>query len=317
MSKDLPPALTEDLRRAARLEWWTLGWMISVIAVMGAVAGGSQAMRTAWIEDVLSLVPAIVFLIALRFERKRATAQFPFGFLRVNSLAFLIAAVALTSTGSVLLIESLLTLVQREHVTIPPVNLFGEDVWLGWLMVAALAYSVIPPLILGRLKLPLARRLQDKVLHTDAMMQKADWMTGLAGAAGVIGLGLGFWWADAAAASLIALSILHDGLGALGTATAELVDGSPRAIDSDEPAEDAEQLKAALLARYPGSSVRLRETGRYIAAEVHGIEGEELPELRSLWPGPEDRAWRLAQLSFVPATEASARTMDEASARTR
>jgi cobalt-zinc-cadmium efflux system protein len=317
MSKGLDPALAEDLRRAARLEWWTLAWMISVIAVMGAVAGGSQAMRTAWIEDVLSLVPAIVFLVAVRFERRGATAQFPFGFLRVNSLSFLIAAVALAATGSVLLVESLLTLIQREHVTIPPVNLFGSNIWLGWLMVAALVYSVIPPLILGRMKLPLARRLQDKVLHTDAMMQKADWMTGLAGAAGVIGLGLGLWWADAAAASIISLSILHDGLSALRIATAELVDGSPRAIDSDELAEDAEQLKAALQARYPGASVRLRETGRYIAAEVHGTEGEELPELRSLWPGPADRAWRLAQLSFVPSTEASARTMEEASARTR
>jgi hypothetical protein len=38
----------------------------------------------------------------------------------------------------------------------------------------ALTYSIVPPVILGRMKLPLAKRLQDKVLHTDAMMQKAD-----------------------------------------------------------------------------------------------------------------------------------------------
>ena len=27
-------------------------------------------------------------------------------------------------------------------------------------------------------------------------MQKADWMTGVAGIVGIIGVGFGFWWAD-------------------------------------------------------------------------------------------------------------------------
>ena len=120
----------------------------------------------------------------------------------------------------------------REHVTIPSVHLFGQQVWLGWLMIAALAYSVVPPLILGRMKLPVAGALHDEVLHTDAMMQKADWMTGLAGIAGVIGIGFGYWWADAVAAALISFSILHDGITALRVAAAELADGVPRELGS-------------------------------------------------------------------------------------
>ena len=300
MTHPIPSEIEADLKRAVRLEWWTLFWLASIVAVMGLTAGSSQAMRTAWIEDMLSMVPAIVFLIALHFERRPPTRRFPFGFKRVNSLAFLISAVALSAVGVSLLIESAMTLLSEDHATIPPVTLFGNSLWSGWLMVAALVYSVVPPLILGHLKLPIARRLQDKVLHTDAMMQKADWMTGLAGVAGVIGLGLGYWWADALAAALISLSILQDGINALRVATAELIDGAPRRLEGTELAEDAVHLQGALEARFPDASIRLRETGRFIHAQVAGREPANPVDLDTLWPGPKDRRWRLAQLSFVP-----------------
>lgn len=301
MSDALPPELQADHRRAVRLEWWTLGWMGSVVVVMGLVMGSSQAMKTAVIEDVLSLIPAVVFLVAARFERRGPTPHYPYGFHRVNGLAFSISAATLTAVGALLLIESAMTLLAQEHVTVPPMTLFGEDIWMGWVMIAALAYSVVPPVILGRMKLPLAKRLADKVLHTDAMMQKADWMTGLAGIGGIIGLGLGYWWADALAAGIISLSILQDGIKALMSSTAELVDGTPRAIDSSRIACEAEALQDALVARYPGAKVRIRETGRFMNAQVCGImpdDGEI--DLRALWPGDPERSWRFAQLSFVP-----------------
>jgi cobalt-zinc-cadmium efflux system protein len=303
MTRPFPPEIADDLKRAVRLEYWTIGWMLSIILVMGLAMGSSQAMQTAWIEDVLSLIPAIVFLIAVRFEKKEPTEPFPFGYQRVHSLAFLISAVALTIMGTVLLFESAMTLVRQEHVTIPPMRLFGEDIWMGWLMIAALLYSVVPPVILGRMKLPLARRLQDEVLHTDALMQKADWMTGLAGVGGILGIGFGLWWADALAAGIISFSILQDGVTALRIATAELVDGAPRELGSTGPDPEAELLEEKLARQYPGASVRLRETGRYIHAEVSGVEPDRIQDLKAHWPGDPERSWRLAQLSFVPPDE--------------
>ena len=288
------------MARARRLEIWTLAWMISVIAVVGLAMGSSQAMKTAWIEDVLSLVPAAVFLIASRFECKPPNRRFPFGYHRVNSLAFLIAAVALAAFGALLLVGAVKTLILQERVTIGLTTLFGQQLWAGWLMIAALLYSVIPPVILGRMKLPLAERLQDKVLHTDAMMNKADWMTGLAAILGIVGLGFGLWWADAVAAAVISLDVLHDGIKALRTATAELVDGAPRALDKDEVAADAQLLQAELERRFPDATVRLRETGRYIRALVDGDGPAQDASLDTFWPGDEARAWRLLEVSFRP-----------------
>jgi cation diffusion facilitator family transporter len=293
----LPPEIRDDMRRARRLEWATLGWMASVVVVMFFATGSSQAMRTALIEDVLSLVPAMTFLLAARLEPREPTRKYPFGFVRVNSLAFLASAVVLTLVGAWLLAEGLMGLFMAEHPTIEPVELFGQTVWLGWVMIAALTYSVIPPLILGRLKLPVARRLNDKVLHTDALMQKADWRTGLAGIVGVLGVALGFWWTDALAAAVISLSILKDGISNMRTAAAELLDGAPRALESSDIAPDAAQLQRKLEDNWPGAQVRLRESGRYIMASVEEVDQiGDVPPLRELMGGSEP--WRLAQVSF-------------------
>ena len=300
MSPHLPERVRQDLAKARRLEWWTLVWMTSVVGVMWLVMGSSQTMKTALVEDVLSLVPAIVFLVALHFERRGPTHAFPFGFHRVQSLSSVIAAVALCGVGAVLILDSAASLLAREHPTMPPVAIFGHEIWQGWVMIAGLVYSVLPPVILGRLKQPIARRLQDEVLDTDAMMQKADWMTGVAGMAGIVGVGLGFWWADAGAAALISVSILKDGITSLRVATAELVDGTPRRLGRVELAEDACALQEALTELFPDSDIRLRATGRYIHAEVCGPLPDRVPSHDEVWRGDPDLAWRLAQISFVP-----------------
>ncbi len=56
-----------------RLEWVTLAYMTSAIAVLALVLGQSQAMKAAWVEDVLGLLPPLAFLIALRYDRRDPT----------------------------------------------------------------------------------------------------------------------------------------------------------------------------------------------------------------------------------------------------
>ncbi len=295
----IPEDIQPALKKAKRLEWWTLFWQATIVAVMALVMGSSQAMKSAWVEDVLGLVPAVVFLIAAHFERKQPNRKFHFGYLRVNSLAFAVSASALVLMAGYLIFDSASKLVAMEHPTIGPVTIFGQTVWMGWVMMAALVYSVIPPMFLGWLKKPVAEKLQDKVLHTDALMQKADWMTGLAASAGIIGLGFGLWWADSVAAIIVAVDIARDGLRAARVATAELIDGAPRKLENDEIADDAKALKETLKAEFPGADIRLRETGRFIAAEVYGAPAPQ-PErdLLDFWPGPPERSWRLASISF-------------------
>jgi hypothetical protein len=43
--------------------------------------------------------------------------------------------------------------------------IFGKSLWAGWLMMAALAFSMICSVVLGQLKKPLAEKLHDKELE--------------------------------------------------------------------------------------------------------------------------------------------------------
>lgn len=62
-------------------------------------------------------------------------------------------------------------------------------------------------------------------------MNKADWLTGLTAAVGVIGLKFGLRWADAVAALLIALDVVGDGYRHTGAATCDLTGEVPRSVD--------------------------------------------------------------------------------------
>lgn len=159
-------------------------------------------------------------------------------------------------------------------------------------------------MIIGHKEPPLAQALNDKLLHTDALMNNANWLTDAAGLFGVIGLGMGWWWADSLAAAIISVDIINDGIKALRSATAELVDGAPRALSGPELSDDAQALCDRIRAEFPGATVRLRETGRLIHVEVHDRHPPSEPRHpRHYWRGDIGRSWRIAQVSFVSPTE--------------
>ena len=73
--------------------------------------------------------------------------------------------------GLFLIIGSGVALIKTEHPTIGSVEMFGVTFWFGWVMIAALVYSVVLPVIFGRLKTRPARKLHDKILYADALMR--------------------------------------------------------------------------------------------------------------------------------------------------
>ena len=171
----LPQQQQETMRKAVRMERVTIGFVIVTIVLVGAVAGQSQAMRSAWVEDMLSLVPPLAFLIASRVVRIASNRRQPYGYHRAIAIGHQAAALALLVMGGLLVFESISALIKQEKPPIGVVVLFGQDIWMGWLMIVVMALSAIPMVILGRIKLRLAKELHDKLLYADADMAKADW----------------------------------------------------------------------------------------------------------------------------------------------
>src|SRR5690349_13075693 len=130
----LPDDKQKVIDRAKRLSWITIGFMLTIIVVVGFTMGSSEAMKAVWIEDILSLIPPIAFLVGVRYFDRPPDDQFPYGYRRAVMIAFLTAAVALLGFGLYILIDSLSTLILVEPPTIQTVSIFGRRVWLGWLM---------------------------------------------------------------------------------------------------------------------------------------------------------------------------------------
>ena len=105
---------------------------------------------------------------------------------------------------------------------------------------------------------------------------------------------------SAVAAIVISASIIWDGWRALQIATAELVDGIPRELGDDKLAEDAAGIARALKKHFPKARVLMRETGRYIHAEVVGATPPKGFDFRKLDIEDLDCGWRLDSVAFRP-----------------
>jgi cation diffusion facilitator family transporter len=307
-SAELPPELRHTLSKARRLEWLTIAYLVSAVVLLALVLGSSQAMKTAWTEDLLSLIPPIAFLLAMRFNTRAPTKRFPYGFHRLVSIAHLVSALALFVMGAYLLVESIIKLLTAEYPTINSVEIFGQTVWLGWLMLPALAWSGLPAVFLGRAKLPLAEELHNKVLYADAKMNKADWLTAGAAMVGVVGIGFGLWWLDAVAAALISLDITHDGFSNLRRAVVDLMDQAPTTVDRDE----ADPLRGKLgtmlrdLDWVEEVDLRLREEGQVYFGEAFVVPSDETnitEKIEAALRQARDLDWRIHDLALTPVSE--------------
>lgn len=300
----LPDRQRRSLHRARRLEVIGLCYLATCITAVYLVMGASQAMKVAWIEDLLSLVPPLAFLIASRWAGRRPTTRHPYGWHRAVGTAHLTAAVALLVMGFFLVYDSATALLRAEHPPIGSVQLFGHTVWAGWLMIAAMTYAGIGPVILGRFKLPLAEDLHDKVLYADADMNKADWMTAAGAVLGILGIGLGLWWADALAAIGISVSILRDGWRQLTAAAAELMDAEARTYDDAEVHPLVHEVLAVAESKswVARAGLRMRDQGHVFHAEVFVVPqgAPRLERLEALAAEIRALDWKLGDVVVAP-----------------
>jgi cation diffusion facilitator family transporter len=250
------------------------------------------------------LIPPTVFLLASRIAIWTPNKRFPYGYHRAVSIAFLCASLALFTMGAWLLIEAITKVVMAKHPTIGGIPLFGRVIWLGWLMLPALVWSAVPAMFLGRAKLPLAKDLHDKVLFTDANMNKADWLTASAAFVGVLGVGFGLWWTDAVAAALISLNVLHDGYKNLREVVTNLMDEVPKLVDSSEvdPLPDRVQEYLKQMPWIEDAQVRMREQGHVYFGEAFVVASEEENLAERLYHATQECAaldWRIHDFVIV------------------
>ena len=302
---EFPDSLKEKFKRAKKLEWITIIYLSTVVVAVYLVMGSSQAMKAVWIENVVSMLPAIIYLISAGIYNKKPNSRYPYGYHKAFTVGFMGGSVALLLMGTFIFVDSWIALAKAEHPTIGTFNLFGRELWLGWLMIVVLLYSFLPALILGRKKLPFAKSLHIKLLFVDSQAQKADWMTGLAGIAGVLGIGMGFWWADAVAAIFISLSILKDGWERSRDAMRDLMEEIPYTYDNKRKHPVLEEVVKISLNQPWVSDVeiRFREHGMVFFGDVFVIPNSHdnlVANIESLYKEIKSCSWHIEDVVIHP-----------------
>ena len=297
----------KTLKKAHTIEYISILHMSSVVLLMYLVMGSSQAMKTAWVEDILSLIPPLVFLITCKFRNKKPNKNFQYGFHRVVSFGFFISAISLLVMGVYLAIDSSLTLINQDHPSIGLKSFFGRDIWLGWWMLLVLAWGSLPPVVFGHIKKKLSKPLHNKVLYTDGDMNKADWQTGLATMLGVLGIGFGYWWTDAVAALFISINVLKDGLKHTKDGFTELMNRSPKNLEGDylhlpdeveKALEDDDEILSA--------NARMYEHGHVIFGDVFiKTQSKKINEdkIKALQKKIHSLDWRLNEVTITLDTD--------------
>jgi divalent metal cation (Fe/Co/Zn/Cd) transporter len=301
----IPDDKVEAINKVERLELWSIISLVSIVIVLGFTMGMSQAMKAMWIEDLISLIPTSAVHVGIKLRKWKPDRNFNYGYHRGVQIAFLTAAVALFGFGIYLLLDSVYSLIIGHRPTIQTIEIFGTRVWLGWLMIAALFFASIPPLILGKMKRPLAEELHDKTLYVDAKIDKGDWLSGVAAILGIFGIALGYWWADSVAAGIIAIEITKDGATNLKNSVFQLMNMRPTDVAQKENDPIFEKVEDEIknLSWVRDARVRLREDGPILAGEALVVpdgDGTSLDQLADAGDRVKALDWRLQDFNIVP-----------------
>jgi divalent metal cation (Fe/Co/Zn/Cd) transporter len=302
---EFPDYLKKVFRKACHLEMFSLIYIISTIVFSYSVMSNSQTMKTVLLEDTLGIVPPLAFLISSKLIRWKATKNFPYGFHKSIGIAYLTSSISLLALGVFLLIDGFHALIKHEIPDLPMINFFGHTIWFGYLMITALLWSSIPTTFLGHIKIPLAEQLYDKILYADSKMNKASWSCGFASIIGIIGIGLGYWWADATAGIIISISIINDGYTNTKQSILDLIDEVPKLICKDvtDPLiGDVEKIVAAedWIKKF---KIRFRDDGHIFFGEIFvepKTEEISIDKINNLRNKIENYHWRLNDIVIMP-----------------
>lgn len=268
---EFPSKLIPHFQKAKTLEWLSIAYLLSIIVLEYLVMGNIQTMKAVWLEDMLSLIAPISFLITAKIYMLPVTPRFPYGFHSAVKVAFLLGSAALMTIGLFLFIDSLSVLLHEHKPSLPYFQFRQYQIWVGYLIILIMFYKIIAPFFLGIYKIRLAKELHDKTLFVDGHTNRADWLAAIGAILGIIGISLGWWWSDALIAMIVSLDIFYDGFNNTKHAIYNLMDETPTEING----QNIDPLVSMILI-YLKSLTWVKEVQLRVREDGHVYFGEAL-----------------------------------------
>jgi cation diffusion facilitator family transporter len=248
-----------------------------------ALVSGSVALLGDALHNLSDVSTSLLVFIGFRASRRAATERYPYGFERAEDLAGIGVAAVIWASAAVAGGESVAKLLRH-----------GSTQHLGW-GIGAAAVGILGNQLVAHYKLVVGRRIQSATMIADA---KHSWLDALSSAGamlGLIGVAIGWSWADAVAGLLVTGFICRVGWEVSSDIAHRLLDGvDPTVITTAEAtaARTDGVLHAHARARWTGRTLRVEVEGWVEAAatvadadrigrRVADRVSAELPEMRS------------------------------------
>jgi divalent metal cation (Fe/Co/Zn/Cd) transporter len=186
------PTRSALVRRGLRLEYLTLAWNAfeGALAITAGILAHSVALTAFGLDSSLEVFASMVTIWQLR----GSTAARDRRALRLIGACFLLVAAYVG-------VQATLDLALRRHPGTSPLG------------VALTASAAVAMILLGVAKLRVGRQLDNPVLMAEARFSLVDAGLSITVLVGlVLNLAFGWWWADAAAALVLAAFALKEGI---------------------------------------------------------------------------------------------------------
>ncbi|OBG92630.1 cation transporter [Mycobacterium sp. E3251] len=224
-----------------------------------ALLSGSVALLGDALHNLSDVSTSVLVFVGFRASRKLPTERYPYGYERAEDLAGIGVALVIWGSAAVAAYESINKLLRH-----------GGTEYVGWGIAAAIV-GIAGNQLVARYKLVVGKRIRSATMVADA---KHSWLDALSSAGamlGLIGVALGWTWADAIAGIVVTGFICHVGWEVTADIAHRLLDGvDPEIITTAE----------AVAATVPGvthAHARARWTGRTLRVEVEGFLSPETP----------------------------------------
>lgn len=199
--------------RIIKIGFW-VNAILMILKLSAGYWGRSDAVFADGIESACDFVAIFATMMALKLGRQPFDANHPYGHGRAESLAALLVSLVICATGSWILYESVLAVLNHDFKS------------PGWVAVAAAFITIIIKEWLHRFTLKTGKRLESPSLLAIAKDHRKDAITSISTLAGVVGAFFGFGILDPLAAALTAFFILYVGYQTFREAAHDLMDGN-------------------------------------------------------------------------------------------
>ena len=205
----------QDIKRGEKGVWLGLAVyvLMSAVKLTAGIIAGSQALIADGLNNTTDIIVSVTVLIGLRIARRPADHDHPYGHLRAESLAALVASFIMFLIGLEVLMGGISSITAE--------NSDAPDMLAAWI---ALACSVIMYAV-SRYNKNLAQKTNNQAVLAAAEDNRADALVSLGVFTGVIGAQQGYDWLDSLCALIVGLIILKTAWNIFRHSAHALTDG--------------------------------------------------------------------------------------------